>query len=93
MPSSHMAVMVAFCFLRLRMKEVTALERGIWLIMVFLEACSRVLLNYHTTYQVIAGSIYGLVFAHLFVLAWNRFVTPMIDDKFGLQKDPVSAHS
>ena len=93
MPSSHMAVMAAFCFLRLRDRKASQLEKGFWIIIVLLEGCSRVLLNYHTTFQVITGSIYGLVFAYLFVIAWKRFVDPMISGKFGLKSAPVSDHS
>ena len=81
-PSSHMAVMAAFCFLRLRNQNVSEGEKVIWVAVTFLEGYSRILLNYHTIEQVIAGSIYGIFYAFIFDLIWAKTVGPWLSDKF-----------
>ena len=82
MPSSHMAVMVAFCFLRLRNAKVSYTEKVIWVAITILEGYSRMVLNYHTLEQVIAGSVYGLIFSVTFRLVWQKTIGPWLRSNF-----------
>ena len=58
-----------------------------------LEGYSRMVLNYHTLEQVIAGSVYGLVFSVTFRLVWQKTIGPWLRSNFRAStNDPCSNH-
>ena len=82
-----MAVMSAFCFLRLRNPKVSKGEKVLWVALTFAEGYSRVILNYHTTEQVIAGTVYGVLYAFIFNLLWSKIVAPWLKDQFNTTRE------
>ena len=78
MPSSHMAVMAAFCLLQVMRKSTSLGEKIFWVCVTILQGYSRMVLNYHTLEQVIAGSLYGAIYYLIFKQFWKIMVTPII---------------
>lgn len=62
--------MAIFAFHRVR--EGTNLgEKIFWVLMTILEGMARMELNYHTLDQVVAGTIFGVVYGALFERLWQ----------------------
>ena len=83
--------MMAFCFLKLKRRGSDA-EKIVWVGITILEGISRVILNYHTFEQVIAGSAYGLIFAFFFTTIWSRTLGKWLKDLFKEERMPESDH-
>lgn len=79
MPSSHMAVMAAFCYLEVKRNNPIYIK-VLWIVVTILEGYSRMVLNYHTLTQVIWGSLYGIAYAIAFEQLWNRVVQPSLNN-------------
>jgi membrane-associated phospholipid phosphatase len=69
MPSNHQATMAFFVFSMIFYHRTTILSGPLWLVLLGLNVAvgaSRVYKRCHTTDQVVAGSVAGIVFATLF---------------------------
>jgi membrane-associated phospholipid phosphatase len=65
-----MVVMAIFAFHRIR-EGTNWAEKIFWVLMTILEGMARMELNYHTLEQVIAGTIFGVIYAALFKRLWQ----------------------
>jgi membrane-associated phospholipid phosphatase len=76
-----MAVMAAFCYLEVR-GSGRPVVKALWVVVTVLEGYSRIVLNYHTLEQVIAGTVYGITYAIVFSKLWSNWVGPWLSEHY-----------
>lgn len=62
--------MAIFAFHRIR-EGTSWAEKVFWVLVTVLEGMARMELNYHTLEQVLAGTLFGVVYGGLFEKLWG----------------------